>query len=125
MASQPTARESGGVSVATESLTPLHWAGIVLAIVTGVIHLGLGASFGLSGFGVAFVVAGIGFLGGVVAVLVDYRRRLLYLLGVPFTLGQVVAWYVVNAPDFSALGIGDKVVQVALVVVLVLLYRRE
>lgn len=111
--------------LATDSMTTVHWVGVALAVLTGVIHLALGASFGLSGFGVSFVVAGVGFLAGAAAVLVDYRRRLFYVLGIPFTLGQVVAWYVVNAPDFSPLGIADKVVQVALVVVLVLLYRRE
>lgn len=56
--------------------------------------------------------------------LVDYRRKLLYLLGIPFTAGQIPAWYAVNAPGLSPVGIGDKVVQVALIVVLVALYRR-
>lgn len=88
------------------------------------LHLGLGASFIPSGLGIAFIVAGVGYLGGVVGVLVDYRRRLLYLLGIPFTLGQIGAWYALNAPDFSALGIGDKVVQALLIVVLVVLYQR-
>jgi hypothetical protein len=112
------------VSLATDSLTPLHWVGVALAAVTGVLHLALGASFGLSGLGVAFLVAGVGYLGGIAAVLVDVRRRVAYALGVPFTLGQIVAWYVVNAPDFSVLGLLDKVVQVALIAVLVVLYRR-
>jgi hypothetical protein len=71
-------------------MTPLHWAGVVLAAITGVLHLGLGVSFGLSAFGISFIVAGLGFLVGAAAVLVDYRRRLVYLLGIPFTLGQVV-----------------------------------
>ena len=109
----------------TESLTTLHWVGVALALVTGVLHLYLGALFITNPMGWSFIFAGVGFLGGVVAVLMDYRRRLLYLLGIPFTAGQIVAWYVVNAPDFSALGYLDKVVQVALVVVLVVLYRRE
>jgi hypothetical protein len=106
-------------------MTPLHWIGVVLAVITGVLHLGLGASFGLNGFGISFIVAGIAFLVGAAAVLVDYRRRLFYLLGIPFTLGQVVAWYAVNAPSFSPLGLLDKVVQVAFVVVLVLLLRGD
>ncbi|MFC7228707.1 hypothetical protein N0B31_14950 [Salinirubellus salinus] len=123
MATQNTA--SGGFSLATDSMTSLHWAGVVLAVVTGVLHLGLGASFGLNGFGISFILAGVAFLVGAGAVLVDYRRRLFYLLGIPFTLGQIVAWYVVNAPSFSPLGLVDKVVQVVFVVVLVLLLRGD
>lgn len=114
-----------GVTLRTESLTTLHWAGVALATVTGVLHLYLGVSFVTDPLGWSFLVAGVGFLGGVVAVLTDYRRRLLYLLGIPFTAGQLPAWYVVNAPDFSALGYFDKAVQVTLIVVLVVLYRRE
>ncbi|MEF8790751.1 MAG: hypothetical protein V5A61_11560 [Haloarculaceae archaeon] len=114
-----------GLSLRTESLTSLHWVGVVLAVVTGVLHLVLGVSFITSPLGWSFIVATIGFFAGAAGVLVDYRRRLLYLLGIPFTAGQIVAWYVVNAPDFSPLGIGDKVVQVLLIVVLVLLYRQE
>ena len=123
MATQNTA--GGGLSPATESMTPLHWAGVVLAVVSGVLHLGLGASFGLNGFGISFVVAGVAFLVGAAAVVVDYRRRLFYMIGIPFTLGQVVAWYVVNAPSFSPLGLLDKAVQLAFVVVLVLLLRSD
>jgi hypothetical protein len=119
-----TATESG-LSLRTESLTTLHWVGVVLAAVTGVIHLFLGVSFIDSPLGWSFLFAGVGFLGGAGAVLVDYRRRLVYLLGIPFTAGQIVYWYAVNAPDFGTLGIVDKVVQVLFVVVLVVLYRQE
>ena len=123
MATRNTA--SGGMSLATDSMTGLHWAGVVLAVVTGVLHLGLGAAFGVTTLGIGFIVAGIGFLVGAIAVLVDYRRRVMYLVGIPFTLGQVVAWYVLNAPSFSLLGIIDKVVQLAFVIVLVLLLRGD
>jgi hypothetical protein len=108
-----------------ETLTPLHWLGVLLAVLTGVLHLYLGIAFITEPLGWSFIAAGIGFFLGVLAVLMDYRRRLVYLLGVPFTGGQIVAWYVVNAPDFSTLGIGDKVVQVILIVVLLVLYSRE
>jgi hypothetical protein len=118
-----TATESG-LSLRTESLTALHWAGVVLAAVTGVIHVFLGVSFIDSPLGWSFLVAGVGFFGGIVALLVDYRRRLVYLLGIPFTAGQIVIWYVLNAPDFGTPGIVDKVVQVLFIVVLVVLYRQ-
>ncbi|MGM0399617.1 MAG: DUF7475 family protein [Halobacteriota archaeon] len=114
-----------GTSIRTESLTGLHWIAIVLALVTGMIHLVLGVSFISDPMGWSFLFAGVVFLAAIVAVLYDYRRRLIYLLGIPFTGGQIVAWYVVNAPEFSPLGIGDKVVQLVLIVVLALLYTRE
>jgi len=115
-------RESG---LGLGSVGALHWLGIALAAVTGVIHLVLGVSFLASPMGWSFLLAGVGFLAGGAAVAVGYRRRLVYLLGLPFTAVQIVAWYLVNAPAFSPLGIADKVVQVALIGVIVVLYRRE
>jgi hypothetical protein len=120
--STDTATQPG---VETESLSTLHLVGVILAAVTGVLHLYLAALFVPSPLGLSFVVAGVGFIAGCGAVVANYRRPLVYLLGIPFTVGQIVAWYVVNAPDFSTLGYVDKVVQVALLVVLAVLYRRE
>jgi hypothetical protein len=118
--------QTGGTfAPATDSLTTLHWLGIALAIATGVIHLYLGVAFAPSGLGISFLAAGVVFLAGAGGVLVDYQRSRLYLLGIPFTLGQIVIWYAINAPDFGTLGIADKVVQVAFVAVLVALYRRD
>ncbi|PAU82630.1 hypothetical protein CK500_13615 [Halorubrum salipaludis] len=115
----PQARVDAG------SLSSLQLVGVVLAAISGVLHLYLAALFVPSPMGLSFVVAGVGFLAGCAAVVADYRRPLVYLLGIPFTLGQVVAWYVVNAPDFSVLGYVDKAAQVGLIAVLVVLYRRE
>lgn len=112
-------------SESTDELTLLHWVGIALAAVTGIVHLVLAAALVPGGLGIAFIVAGVGFLGGIVVIIVDYRRQEFILLGIPFTLGQIVSWYVANAPDFSPLGIGDKVAQALLIVVLVMLYRQE
>lgn len=109
----------------TETLTSMHWIAVVLALVTGAVHLYLAAGFIPEPMGFAFLVAALGFFGAIVAFLIDYRRKLLYILGIPFTAGQIAAWYVVNAPDFSTIGIGDKVVQVLLIVVIAVLYRRE
>lgn len=109
-------------SIETESLTTLHWIGIALAAVTGVVHLGIGVAFG----DVLLGLAGVGFFGAIALLLLNVRRKLLYLVGIPFTGVQVVLYFVFNWPDvFSPVGIGDKVVQVALVAVLVVLYRRE
>lgn len=110
----------------TASLTTLHWAGITLAAVTGVIHLVLGVRFLDSPLGISFVLAGVAFFVAVLLLLVDYRRRLLYLVGVPFTGIQVVLYFPANWPDvFSPIGLGDKVVQVTLIAILLVLYRRE
>jgi len=120
---------AGATSLHTDSLTGIHWLGIGLAAVTGLLHLALGVAFLASGsltspLAWSFIIAGIGFAGGIAAVLTDFRRRQMYLLGIPFTAGQIVAWYFVNAPDFSPPGLFDKVVQVLLIAVLVVLYRR-
>ena len=109
----------------TESLTTLHWIGIALALLTGVIHLFLGVRFIDSPLGVSFVLAGLGFVGAVVLLLFDYRRRLLYLVGIPFTAIQVVLYFPLNWPDVvSPIGLGDKLIQLGLIAVLVTLYRR-
>ncbi|MEF8812869.1 MAG: hypothetical protein V5A55_03510 [Halovenus sp.] len=113
------------VSLEPESLTPLHWVGIAAALVTAGVHLVLAFDTGGT-FGALFLVATAGFLLGIAAVLVGWRRRLLYLLGLPFTGGQVVWWYAANQPPpISTAEVVDKVAQVAFIVVLAILYYRE
>lgn len=115
--------------LAVESLTPLAWLGVVMALVSALVHLVLGAGFLPHWMGVLFVLAAGGYIGGIGLLLVDYRRRLLYLVGIPYTLVQIIGWYVVNQPaglgDLTAAGAIDKVAQVVLIGVLVVLYRRE
>jgi hypothetical protein len=118
-----TSTAAEGSRLATDSMTTLHWAGVVLSLVTGGVHFYLAALFVPEGLGIAFLVAGVGYLVGVGAILVDFRRRLFYLLGIPFTLGQIVAWYAANGLDLSPTSVIDKVAQVLLIVVLVQLYR--
>jgi hypothetical protein len=80
---------------------------------------------------VSFVLAGLGFLGAIVLVLLDYRRRAVYAIGIPFTLVQIVLWYYVNfaagsksfPAEVGTLGAVDKIAQVVLVAVLVALLR--
>lgn len=115
--------------LAVESLTPIHWLGVVMALVSAAVHIVLGASFLPHWMGILFVLAGGGYIGGVVLLVVDYRRRLLYLVGIPYTLVQILGWYVVNRPagvaDLTAAGTVDKVAQLILIAVLVVCYRRE
>ena len=115
--------------LAVESLTPLHWLGVAMALVSALVHLVLGAGFLPHWMGILFVLAAGGYIGGIVLLLIDYRRRLLYLVGVPYTLVQIIGWYVVNQPaglgDLTPEGAIDKVAQIVLIGVLVVLYRRE
>jgi hypothetical protein len=124
-------RTRSGFGLHTDSLDSLHWAGIALSIVSGVIHLFLGVSFLPEPLGISFLLAGFGFLGAVVLVLTDVYRRAVYGVGVPFVAIQLVLWYylnyVVGPKTLSQIGpieIVDKVAQVALIAVLVVLLRR-
>jgi len=118
-----------GSRLRTESLTPLHWGAILLTLVTAAVHLLIGIQIMPSTLGISFLLATGSFLGAIVLVLFDVRRRLVYVAGIPFTGVQVVLWYVMN--DISALGdIGtldavDKIAQLLLIVALVVLLRRE
>jgi len=116
----------------TESLTPLHWVAFALAIISGVVHLVLIVALDIpptSTFGILFFLAFGGYLGGVALVAINYHRKLLYLLGVPYTGSQIVMWYLANQPagpaDLSAFEWIDKSAQLLLLVVLVMLYFEE
>jgi hypothetical protein len=110
----------------TASLTRLHWLGVVLAAITGAVHLYFGVLAIDTLQGSSFVLAGVAFFVAILLLLLDYRRRLLYLVGIPFTGVQVVLYFYLNWPNvLNPGGVGDKVIQVALIAILVVLYRRE
>lgn len=111
------------------SLTGLHWVGFVLAAITGVIHLWLGVEFIDSPMGWSFLAAGIGYFAAIALVIFDIRRRLVYLLGIPYTAVQIPLWWVVNDIQLADLldpgiGVFDKLVQVVLIAVLIALYAQ-
>ena len=112
-----------------DSLTTLDWIGVVLALVTATVHFVIGASFFPQPLAIAFLLAAGGFVGAIVLLLVDYRRPLLYLVGIPYTAVQIVMWYAINRPagpaDIGAATAIDKLAQLFLIVVLVLLYQWE
>lgn len=112
--------------LALDSVTTLHWIGIFLALVTGVVHFVLGVTFFPQPGGILFLLAAGGFFGAIVLLLVNYRRRLLYVIGVPYTGIQIVAWYGLNRPialvDIGPATAIDKITQLALIVVLITLY---
>jgi len=115
------------MAIETESLTSMHWVAIVLAAITGGIHLTLGISFFPGLQPISFILAGLGFFGAIVLFLVNYRRRQLYLVGIPFTALQIVLYLWINQrvdPAITPLEAIDKVAQVLLIVILFVLYRR-
>lgn len=111
------------------SVTPLHWLAITMALVSAAVHLVLGLGFLPHPMGVAFALAAGGYIGAIVLFLFDYRRRLLYLAGIPYTGVQIVLWYVLNQPaglaEIPPSHAVDKIAQGLLVVALVVLYARE
>lgn len=124
-------RKTDGQMLQMGSLGGLHWVGILAALVSAAIHLLLGIRMLPSGMGISFVLAGLGFLGAIGIVLVGYRRKLVYAIGIPFVLVQIVLWFVVNfvtgaktfPADIGTIGAVDKIAQVVLLGVLIALLR--
>ena len=75
---------------------PLGYVAILLALVTGVIHLLLGPR--VMGFsqtlGILFILNGLGFVGGIVVYLTRYWRRELYLVAALYGVVTVLAFFV-------------------------------
>lgn len=114
--------------VETASFTWLHWVAGGLALLSGGIHLALGVIFWPQVTAIAFVLAGLGFVGGLILALLEYRRRQLYLAGIVFVTLQIVLYYWINYradPPISPVEGIDKAVQVLLIVHLAVFYRRE
>lgn len=112
--------ERGEVGFDTEKMSWAHWLGAVLAAVTGVIHVFLYVNEGF----VPFLFAGVVFLAAVVALLLNLYRRLLYVLGVPFTAGQIGIWAAQGMPNME-IALVDKPVQAVLILLLVYLFLNE
>lgn len=109
-----------GYRLQTDTLTGVHWAAVGLATITGIVHLYL---YWTQEF-LPFLLAGLGFFGAVGLLMLNFHRRLLYAVGVPYTAAQMVAWYVQGMPEFQ-LGVFDKAVQALLIVLLVYLFVVE
>ena len=99
------------------SLTRLQWLAVVLVAITGVLHVFAGIVEGR----VPVALAGVGYAGALVLFFLNYRRRLLYLIGVPYTAVQIPIWLVAKS-EYGVVDYVDKAVQVVLIVVLVYLY---
>ena len=99
------------------SLTRLQWLAVALVVVTGVLHVYAGIIEGR----IPVALAGVGYAGALVIFLLDYRRRLLYLIGIPYTAVQFPLWIVAKS-DYGMIDYVDKAVQVVLILVLIYLY---
>ena len=95
------------------TMTAAHWLAALLAVATGVVHVYLYVEQGF----LPFLLAGVVFLAAVVGMLLNVYRRALYALGIPFTAGQIVIWYLQSMPDMNV-AVVDKPIQVALILVL-------
>ena len=102
------------------SLTHLQWLAVVLIVITGVLHVYAGVAEGR----IPVALAGVGYAGALVLFFLDYRRRLLYLLGIPYTAVQIPIWLVVKS-EYGMVDYVDKAVQVVLIVVLLYLYLKR
>ncbi|UHQ99258.1 hypothetical protein HYG81_25825 (plasmid) [Natrinema zhouii] len=102
------------------SLTPLYLIGLLLAAITGVVHLWLGIEKGSP----ALFIAGIGFAIGIIAVVVDIRRQTIVRLGIPFTAVQAVYYLATHFDQITWVSATDKLVQVGLIAVLIVIDRR-
>ncbi|MFH5797936.1 hypothetical protein [Haladaptatus sp. CMAA 1911] len=109
----------------TDGLTSLDYVGIVLAAITGLIHLYEGVEdLGEGIFGILFILAGLGFFGAIILLWVGFDRRVLYPVGIAYTGIQFAAYFGLRWPNvYEPLGLVDKLVQLLLIVVLFLLWQ--
>ena len=99
------------------SFTNLQWLAVALVVVTGVLHVYAGLVEGR----IPVALAGVGYAGALVLFLFDYRRRLFYLIGIPYTAVQFPLWIVAKS-EYGTIDYVDKAVQVVLILVLIYLY---
>lgn len=102
-----------------ESLTGLHWVAVALVVVTGILHVYAGVVEGRA----PLVLAGVGYVGALVLFALNYRRKLLYAVGIPYTAVQIAIWLAIKS-EYTMVGYVDKAAQVALILVLASLFSK-
>ncbi|MFB6123447.1 MAG: hypothetical protein ABEJ78_08315 [Haloferacaceae archaeon] len=93
---EPGTATGGGGSLVSLPQNPLGYVAIVLALVTGVIHLLLAprvVNFSQT-LAILFALNGVGFLGGLLVYLTRFWRRELYLVAAVYSLLTLVAFFV-------------------------------
>jgi hypothetical protein len=108
----------------SQKLGLLQYVLIAAALVTGIIHLALGADFLSNGADIMFLLNGIGFLGltGLyllpLAFVLPYRAVVRWVL-IGYTVLTIVLWVVMNG-QLEVGGLAAKLAELAIVVVLLL-----
>lgn len=117
---------STGSRVQTGSLGTFEWLGIALAVVLGIAYFPLGTGALPESIGIAFLLAGVGYLGAVGLVLVGYRRRLVYAIGIAYNALLIVLYFLFQQPSLAeiepfagAIKIGQALFAVLLGVLLI------
>jgi len=109
--------------MSTTRLGPLQWGIILLTVATAVIHLYLGIRFS----GPLFILNGIGYLALLAGLYLpqfsNYRSIIRWAL-ILFTATTIIAWVIVARAQPSPLGIADKLIEAALIVLLFIEGRR-
>lgn len=119
-AKETVTKNTLGLRLDLEGLTRAKAGAMALATVSGGVHLYLYATQSF----IPFLLAGLGFLTLAALMATTFDYRVLYLGGIPFTIAQIAAWIQLGMPDFR-LGVADKTVQVALIVLLAYLFVIE
>jgi hypothetical protein len=101
------------------------YVAIVAALVSAAIHLWLAPvllSFAPTQ-AILFVLAGLGWIGGILVFLTRYWRRSFYIVAIVFALAQLIAFVVLNGP-LSPMAITAKAAEAVFVVTAVALYMQ-
>ena len=117
MATTTDAVPAGGLLRSRDAFDTRQWAVLALAVVTGLVHLYVGLEAG-----VPFYVAGVGWLVGAAVYLTSFWRRWMYLVAGLYAVVQIALWLLAGTP-FFAIGVVDKVVEVAFLALVVQRYR--
>lgn len=108
-------------STGRSAISSIHLVGALLALFTAAVHLYLFFNHGTA----IMLLAGLGFLGGVVLLFAGIAQQYLYTTGIVYTLAQIILWVNDGMPHLTSFGLLDKVAQAALIVVLGYLYVRD
>ena len=112
---------STGSQVRTDSLGAFEWVGIVVAVALGIAYLPLGTGALPESIGIAFLLAGAGYLGAVALVLVGYRRRLVYAVGIVYNVLLIALYFLFQQPSLAEIEPFAGVVKIGQALFVVLL----
>ena len=118
--STPTQQAQAGTS-GMNSLSTLEQVVLILLGITAATHLYAGVIEGAP----PVLLAGVGFIGGMLLYARGVRRHGLAIAAIPYTAVQIPLWYIAKAGNFTLVGYVDKIVQIVLVVALVVLVFRQ